>query len=287
MFGDISVSFPNLGIEIENMPVSFSVFGFEIAIYGIIIGIGVLAGMAIAFREAKVTGQNVDHYLDLAIYGIVSAIIGARLYYVIFEWDYFSKHPAEIINIRQGGLAIYGGIIAAIITGIVVSKVHKLNFFKVADTACPGLLLGQIIGRWGNFFNREAFGGNSDGLFAMRINTDDGIVRVDVPKGVDYIEGTKFIQVQPTFLYESAWNLVLLILILVFRRHKKFEGEVFAWYLGGYGFGRFFIEAMRTDQLIMPWLNVPVSQIVSAALFVFAVVFCAVKRYRIYKGKGE
>lgn len=285
MAKDLSVSFPNLGIEFYNLPVTVNIFGIEIAIYGIIIGIGALAGMLLAFYEAKKTGQNVEHYIDLALFGIIFAIIGARTYYVIFEWSYYSKHPSEILDLRNGGLAIYGGIIAGIITAAVVSKIHKIKFLKMADTACLGLITGQIIGRWGNFFNREAFGRNSTGLFSMLINTDDNIANVSVPEGVDYIEGTKFIQVQPTFLYESVWNLCLLILILILKKYKKFDGEVFAWYIGGYGIGRFIIEAYRTDQLIIPGLNIPISQVVSVIMVLVSVGMCVYMRLKLREKK--
>jgi len=281
MFGVVSIRFPNLGLVFKDLPVSINIFGIEVAIYGLLIAIGAMLGMLLAFREAKRTGQNVDHYVDLALFGIFFAIIGTRLFYVIFEWDYYSKHLGEIFNLRNGGLAIYGGIIAGILTGIVVSKVHKLNFFQVADTACIGLLTGQIIGRWGNFFNREVFGGNSDGLFAMQINTDDGIADVVVPESVDFIEGTKFIQVQPTFLYESVWNLFILIMIMAFRKHKKFHGEMFAWYIGGYGIGRFFIEGIRTDQLLIHGTNIPISQVVSVIMVIIAVAICIYNRVRL------
>ncbi len=266
MFG-AAISFPNLGIEIEKLKNTFSVFGVEIAFYGIIIGIGILAGAALSFREAKKTGQNIDNYIDLALYGVLFAIVGARLYYVLFEWDYYKDNLLEIFNLRKGGLAIYGGIIAAIITAYVLAKKKKLSFWEMADTGCIGLITGQIIGRWGNFFNREAFGGNSDGLFAMRIDTMDADVKVNVPNGVGFIDdANRYIQVQPTFLYESVWNLFVLILIMIFRKHKKYNGEVFLWYLFGYGLGRSFIEGMRTDQLLLPIVKFPVSQLLSILL---------------------
>lgn len=291
MFLDVSIRFPNLGIVLKDLPMSIEVFGFEIAFYGIIIAIGAIAGMALGFREARITGQNVEHYIDLALFGLIFAIIGARLYYVIFEWDQYKDNLLEIFNLRNGGLAIYGGIIAAIIVAIVVSRIHKLSFFKMADTGCIGLILGQIIGRWGNFFNREAFGGYTDGLFAMQININDGIVDVTVPEAlkdtVMYLSDGTFIQVQPTFLYESAWNLLVLILIMIFRKYKKFDGEVFAWYIGGYGIGRFIIESFRTDQLIMPVFNVPVSQVVSVVMVVAAVAICVGMRVRMKKGAGR
>lgn len=285
MYGQ-AISFPNLGIEIEKLSNTFSVFGVTIAFYGLIIGIGMLLGAALSFREAHRTGQNVDDYIDLALYGVIFAIIGARLYYVVFEWDYYSGHLDEIIRIDKGGLAIYGGIIAAVITCIVLAKIKKLSFWQMADTGCIGLITGQIIGRWGNFFNREAFGGDSDGLFAMRIDTWDTDVAVRVPESVHYIdEAGRYIQVQPTFLYESCWNLMVLILIMIFRKHKKYHGEMFLWYIFGYGVGRAIIEGFRTDQLLIPGIGVPVSQVLSIALAIITGTLLLYNRVKISKGK--
>lgn len=280
-----AISFPNLGIEIEKLNNTFTIFGIDIAFYGLIIGIGVLLGAALSFREAKKTGQSVDDYLDLALFGVIFAIIGARLYYVAFEWDYYGQHPGEIIRIDKGGLAIYGGIIAAVITCVTLARIKKLSFWQMADTGCIGLITGQIIGRWGNFFNREAFGGDSDGLFAMRIDTWDTDVAVRVPDAVHYIdEQNRYIQVQPTFLYESCWNLVVLILIMIFRKKKKYNGEVFMWYIFGYGVGRGIIEGMRTDQLIMPGVNLPVSQVLSIVLAVAVGIMLIYNRIKLSKG---
>lgn len=155
----MDIQFPNLHINIENLPKTFQVFGIDIAFYGCIIAFGILAGIVMACYIAKITGQDYNQYIDFAIYAIVFSVIGARLYYVVFSWDYYGQHPEEIINIRQGGLAIYGGVIAALITCFVYTRVKKMSFKTAADTGIYGLILGQIIGRWGNFFNREAFGG--------------------------------------------------------------------------------------------------------------------------------
>ena len=286
------VRFPHLGIEIEKLGKSISIGGFAIAYYGIIIAFGMVCGYLIAAWQAKRTGQDKEMYLDLALWDIIFAVIGARVYYVVFSWDYYSAHPLEIINIREGGLAIYGGVIAGIITCIVYTKIKKISFFKVADSVVLGLILGQIIGRWGNFFNREAFGqvATSKNPFMMRIFFDDNYSINQVPdavrigmenlKGMDLSE-IGYIQVQPTFLYESVWNLMVLILMLIFRKKKKFDGEVFLWYLFGYGIGRFVIEGFRTDQLIMPVTGWPVSQALSLVLAVVAVVVVVVKRVKI------
>lgn len=283
VLSDLSISFPNLGIDFYDLPNKITIFGFDIAIYGLIIGLGMIAGMIIAFREAKLTGQDTEDYVDLALYGIVFAIIGARLYYVIFQWNHYKDNIMEIFNLRKGGLAIYGGVIAAIITCAVVAKVKKKNFWQMADTGCLGVILGQIIGRWGNFFNREAFGGDTDGLFAMKINTWDHAVNgVNVPSGVSFIdEAGQYIQVQPTFLYESFLNLCLLVVIMIFRKKKKFHGEVFLWYMGGYGIIRAFVESMRTDQLILGNTGIPVSQLLAVLLAISStaiVVYMRIKK---------
>lgn len=284
---DYSIGFPNLGIELSDLPKSISIFGFEIAFYGLIIGFGIVMAMILAFREAKLTGQSVDDYIDLALVGIVASICGARLYYVIFEWDNYKDNLLEIFNIRQGGLAIYGGIITAIIVVFVMTRIKKKNFFQWCDTGCIAVLLGQIIGRWGNFFNREAFGGDSNGLFAMKINIEDPTIGgyVFVPESVTvHTEGAfDFILVQPTFLYESVANLCLLILIMLFRKKKVFHGEVFLWYMGGYGAIRAVVEGFRTDQLQIGDTGIAVSQVLGA---VMAVVCLGAWIYMRIKKKG-
>ena len=155
----MDIQFPNLHINIENLPKSFNFFGVDIAFYGCIIALGMILGIALVCYIAKTSGQDYNEYIDFALYAIIFSVIGARLYYVIFSWDYYGKHPNEILNIREGGLAIYGGVIAGVLVCLIYTRVKKLSFKKIADTAVYGLILGQIIGRWGNFFNREAFGG--------------------------------------------------------------------------------------------------------------------------------
>ena len=211
----MNINFPNLGIYLENVGKSVTVFNFEIAFYGMIIGLGVLAGITMAAILAKRTGQNPDTYYDLATYAVIISVLGARVYYVIFSWDYYKNHLLDIFNLRQGGLAIYGGVIAAIITTYVFSKCKKISFGLLLDTAGPGLILGQIIGRWGNFFNREAFGGYTNSLLAMQLPMD-AVRKSDITEQMlefaEVIDGVTYIQVHPTFLYESLWNLGVLII---------------------------------------------------------------------------
>lgn len=273
------IAFPNLGIYLENVPKNFSVFGFSIAFYGLIIGIGVLAGIVMAVHGAKVTGQNPDDYWDFSIYAIVFSIVGARLYYVIFSWNYYKDNLLEIFNLRKGGMAIYGAVIAAFVTLFVYTRVKKKSFWQMADTAVPGLVLGQIIGRWGNFMNREAFGDYSNGLLAMALPID-AVRQHEITENIasHIIEGTNYIMVHPTFLYESLWNVGVLVVLLLYRKHKKFEGEVSLMYLAGYGIGRFFIEGLRTDQLLLPIIGLPVSQLLGITMFVVCTIAIVVVR---------
>ena len=276
-----SIEFPNIGIHLESVGNHISVFGFDIAYYGIIIGFGILAWILIAVLEANRTGQNPEDYYDLAIYAVIFAIIGARIYYVVFSWDMYKDQLLSIFNIRQGGLAIYGGVIAAVITVIIFARIKKLSAPLLMDTAGLGLVAGQMIGRWGNFFNREAFGEYTDGLLAMRLPVD-AVRGSDITKmmreHMETVEGVSYIQVHPTFLYESLWCLLILVLLLVYRRHKKFNGEVFLLYLAGYGFGRFWIERLRTDQLLLPGIGFPVSQLLAGVLVVVSVGLIIYKR---------
>lgn len=271
----MNIHFPNLGIHLENVGKTISVFGFEIAYYGIIIGLGVVAGILMATHLAKKTGQDPDVYYDLAIYAVVLSVVGARLYYVIFSWEYYKDDLLSIFNLREGGLAIYGGVIAAVITVAVYCKIKKLSFGVLADTACPGLILGQILGRWGNFFNREAFGQYTDSLFAMQLPLD-AVRSSDVTEmmrnNMEVIDGINYIQVHPTFLYESLWNVGILVLMLWRSKHKTFDGEILLTYLFGYGIGRFLIEGLRTDQLLIPGTSVAVSQVLAILMAITSAV---------------
>lgn len=268
-----SISFPNLGIVFPHVGKSISVFGIEIAYYGIVIAAAMIAGIFLTMWAAKQTKQNPDNYFDLAMIAIVVAVICARIYYVVFSWDYYKENLWEVLNIRGGGLAIYGGVIGGVLTCFVFSKYKKMNPAQVMDTACLGLILGQAIGRWGNFFNREAFGRYTNGLLAMRLPmdalrmgevTEEMLSRKIVENGINYV------QVHPTFLYESLWNLAVLavLLSLTLKKNRKFHGEIFLGYLLLYGLGRFWIEGLRTDQLLLPGTAVPVSQLLSAILVI-------------------
>jgi len=255
--------------------------------YGVIIGLGFLIALLIISRVAKWTGQNPDDYWDVAIYIIIFSILGARIYYVFFAWDYYKDNPISVFNIRNGGLAIYGGVIAGFLTLFVYSRLKKKSFFLMGDTIMFGLVFGQVMGRWGNFTNREAFGEYTDSLLAMRLPIE--AVRsgeITELMKAHIVEGTNYIQVSPTFLYESLWNLCLFVILLLYCKHKKFDGEIILLYLGGYGLGRSWIESLRTDQLIMHTTGLPVSQMLAICLVIFAVAADVVVRVRLGK-KGQ
>jgi len=283
---DTNINFPNLHIFLEDVGKNIMIGDFAIAYYGMIIACGMMGGVLLAAAIAKKSGQDPDTYYDLAIYAILAALVGARLYYVAFKWEYYSQDLTRILNVREGGLAIYGGVIAAVITVYIYTRIKHLQFGLIADTAGPGLVLGQCIGRWGNFFNREAFGGYCDNIFAMQLPVSavrSSDITQELRENIMVVDGISYIQVHPTFLYESTWNFVLLILLLVYWKHRKFDGEVFLLYVLGYGIGRFWIESLRTDQLLLPVLNIPVSMVVAALMVIGAVVLIQVNKKKVIK----
>lgn len=226
-----NISFPNLGINLDHVGKSISIFGFEVAYYGIIIGAAILIGFLIAAAEAKRTRQNPEDYLDMGIIGVIAGIAGARIFYVVFSWDMYKDNLLDIFNLRQGGLAIYGGVIAAVITVFIMARVKHLSPFQILDTVAMAILNGQMLGRWGNFFNREAFGEYTDSLFAMRLPLDavrSGDVTELMRENIERIDGVSYIQVHPTFLYESLWCCALLIILVLYRKHKKYEASCFS-----------------------------------------------------------
>jgi phosphatidylglycerol:prolipoprotein diacylglycerol transferase len=265
------IAFPNLGIYLENVPKNFEVFGPTIAFYGLIIAVGMLLGFTLTNHESNRLGYPKDIWWDFAVPAILFSILGARLYYVIFSWEYYGKHLDQLFNIRGGGLAIYGGVIGGFLTLVVFCKIRKVNLWKMADVAVLGLLVGQIIGRWGNFMNREAFGGYTDGLFAMQLPIE-AVRQSDISADIamHIADGANYIQVHPTFLYESSLNLILLLVLWFYRKHKKFDGDMMLIYLGGYGIIRFFVEGLRTDQLQIGSTGIAVSQMLGLGLFVLS-----------------
>ena len=275
------LSFVNLGIKIQSLKNSINILGLDIAFYGIIIACGMLLGLVVATRDARRRGQNPDDYSDFALYAIIFSIIGARLYYVIFSWDLYKDNPIQILNIRGGGLAIYGGVIAAALTLYFFCRIKKKSFLEMADTGVLGLVTGQILGRWGNFFNMEAFGSYTNNLFAMQLRknlVNPAMISENLINNIVNVNGVEYIQVHPTFLYESTWNLFLLIFLLWYRKKQTFKGEIFYLYLGGYGLGRFIIEGLRTDSLMLFGTGIAVSQGLALLCFIISTIMIIINK---------
>ncbi len=211
-------------------PVAFEIFGIGVRWYGIIMATAMLIGLALVIYRGKKLGYESDLFVDLALWVLPSAVVGARLYYVIFEFDRYGGNILRMINIREGGLAIHGGVIGGVIAGYIYTKRKGLNMWQLADLVMPSLILGQAIGRWGNYINGEAHGGPTDLPWAIMV---DGVA------------------VHPTFLYESIWNLMVFFALLKLSSIKKFDGEIVCWYMILYSIGRFFIEGLRTDSLMI------------------------------------
>lgn len=264
------ISFPGLGINnITINPTAFTIFGHPIAWYGIIIACGLLTALLYGMVRAKFFGISVDDLSDIVIFAIIFGIIGARLYFVLFPYsgtttNEYLSNPITILYIWNGGLAIYGGIIAAFITGFVVAKIKKISVGAVFDIASLGFLIGQAIGRWGNFINQEAYGSSTNLPWRMVVN--------DQP-------------VHPCFLYESLWCVIGFIILHIYSKRRKFNGEIFLMYISWYSFGRFFIEGLRTDSLMLG--NLKISQLVAAILFISAVTLLVYKRINLKKAITE
>ncbi|MCF0229034.1 MAG: prolipoprotein diacylglyceryl transferase [Parasporobacterium sp.] len=283
------IRFPHLGISIPDFDRGFSIFGIRIAFYGILIALSVLIAVILCVRQAKRTGQNPSDYYDLAIICVLSAIVGARIYYILFNIEYYIDNPSEILNIRNGGLAIYGGIIGGFIAAFIVCRVKKISVLQALDTAAPTIALGQAIGRWGNFFNLEAYGDYTDCVFAMQIRAADasGVITDNIRNHMVNINGTDYIQVHPTFLYESVWCFLLFAAIMLFRKYASYNGEILLWYLGGYGLERMIVEGLRTDSLKIGNTGIPVSQLLSAVLLAGSLTVLIIMRINIKGRKNK
>ncbi len=280
----MDIAFPNLGIYLHNVPQAFYIGSFRVALYGCMIALGMLCGILMATHIAKKTKQSPDTYWDISIWLIIFSLVGARIYYVIFFWDAYKDDLLQIFNVRAGGLAIYGGVLGGILTAYIYCVIKKLYLPEILDTAVFGLLVGQIIGRWGNFFNREVFGGYTDGLLAMRLPVAAVRERdITAELASKMSEGVNYIQVHPTFLYEGLWNLGVLLFLLVFLKHRRFKGEMFLLYLAGYGIGRAWIEAIRTDQLYITGTSIPVNLVMG--VFMAAASITAIVIIRLRSGK--
>lgn len=285
-----TIIFPNLHITLENVGQNISIGGFSIAFYGMIIGCGMLIAMLYILHEAKRLGYSEDAYMDVTLVTIVCGVIGARLYYVMFRWDLYKDNLLSILNLRTGGLGIYGGIIVGLITVVIMCKIKKLDLLNSLDILLVGVIIGQIMGRWGNFFNREAFGEYTNNLFAMQLPRN--AVRAEditdsMLANITSIDGVEFISVHPTFLYESMWNVMILLIMLFISRHKKFSGEVAVTYFIGYGIGRFIIEGLRTDQLKIWGSNIPISQVVAIIMIVIGIAITVTKISQLHQKNSK
>lgn len=268
------IYFPNLHLSFQFDPIAFSIAGLPIYWYGIILTTGMIVGTFLSSQIAKKQGIDPNTIIDFVMYDLIFAIIGARLYYVCFNWDYYKQHWIEIFNIRQGGIAIYGAIIASVIVAFIYTRIKKIPFFQFADIAVFGLTIGQVIGRYGNFVNREAFGDYTNSLFAMRIIKNQAKLPLseEILNNTIIENGLEYIQVHPTFFYESCWNILLLCFLFIYKRYQKKEGELFFVYLIGYGIGRFWVEGLRTDQLLIGGSSVAISQVVAIFSIIMGII---------------
>ena len=250
-----TISFPDLGLELNPSRIAFTVFGKDVYWYGIIIALGFALAVIYGMRRVKAFGLTEDNILDMLFVAVPSAIVCARLYYCIFNWKAYASNPISVLYIWEGGIAIYGAVIGAVVSVLIFCKVKKMPFGPYGDIGALGLLIGQMVGRWGNFMNREAHGEFYDGFLKMGIDTGNGEV----------------LYYHPTFLYESVWNLIGFILLHFYSKKRKFDGEVFILYVAWYGLGRAWIEGLRTDSLYLFGTGIRVSQFLAAASAVLAI----------------
>ncbi len=278
------IVFPNLGWEFDVNPTAFTVFGIEIQWYGILITLGLILAMLYCFPKMKKFGIDPDRAIDAVIGGVIGGILGARIYYVLLRWDSYAGDWKSIFNFRGGGLAIYGGLIGAVAVGLVICKIRKVKVLPMLDVAVIGFLIGQGIGRWGNFVNQEAFGTNTDNLFAMT----GGTIQQTIIDEAAYLDGSMYqagieisekFAVHPCFLYESVWCLLGVVVLSLMIKRRKFDGQLFLTYLAWYGAERFVVEGLRTDSLMFG--NMRASQALSAVLAVTAVILMTVMLFKV------
>ncbi|WP_295087684.1 prolipoprotein diacylglyceryl transferase [Ruminococcus sp.] len=268
------IVFPKLGWSFHIDPTAFTIFGFEIQWYGIIITLGLILALCYVLPKMKRFGIDYDRAIDVIICGVIGGIIGARAYYVLMKWEDYRGDWKAIINTRNGGLAIYGGIIGAFLVGYIVARIRKVKVLPMLDITVIGLLLGQGIGRWGNFINQEAFGINTDSFLGMTGGTIQRTISNNMQIGGEmYFNDVKVLwenPVHPCFLYESAWCLLGFALLAFLSKRRKYDGQIFLMYLAWYGAERFIVEGLRTDSLMLG--NIRISQALSAVLFVLSVI---------------
>lgn len=273
-----TVKFPFINLEFKINRVAFSIFNIDIYWYAIIIATGIILAFIYCNKEAKRQGMDKDLFVDILLWGIPSGVIGGRLYYVIFKWDYYSKNLSEIFALRDGGLAIYGAIIFSVIAVYIYLKKHKTNTLKVFDIGAIGLLIGQAVGRWGNFFNQEAFGGNTSLPWGMTSEKIVSYLEKLKAKGIDVDPA---LPVHPTFLYECLWNVTGIIIFNYLIKRKKFDGQIFFGYIIWYGFGRMLIEGLRTDSLYLGGIRI--SQLIGGMSVIIGITIYFLLRKKVLK----
>ena len=251
------ISFPELGLSFNPSRVALSIGSKAIYWYGIIIAVGFLLAVIYAIKRSEQFGLTQDNIIDMLICAVPSAVVCARLYYCIFRWDLYRDNPISMLYVWEGGLAIYGGVIGAVLAVIIFTKVTKIRTAAMLDVGGLGLMIGQSIGRWGNFINREAHGGLTDSFLRMGLTDGAGAT----------------VYVHPTFLYESLWNILGFVILHFYSKRRRYDGQIFVMYLGWYGLGRMFIEGLRTDSLYLGSTNLRVSQLLAGLCVVFAVFF--------------
>lgn len=274
------IVFPKLGIDINVKSEAFSIGNFNIQWYGIIITFGLILAMIFGFSQMKKYGIDSDRAVDAVIGGIIGGIVGARTYYVAMEWDSYAGNIKEIINIRNGGLAIYGGIIGSVLAGCIIAKIRKVKILPLLDVAGMSFLIGQGIGRWGNFTNHEAFGYNTSSVFGMSSGKIQERISLmnDTSLSPDY-------PVHPCFLYESFFCLSGFLVLYLISKHRKYDGQMFVMYIGWYGLERFFIEGLRTDSLMIG--NIRVSQVLALVCFISSVIILIIAGNKVKRMNGE
>ena len=270
-----AINFPNLGLNFESVGYRISIFGIEISYYGILLALAIILGVCVILMEARYTGQHPEDYLELAIFALPAAIIGARLYYVIFSWSTYKSSLGRIFRFWEGGYAFYGGLFAAILVIVIFANLRQMWTAEVLDTATIGLVLGQAVASFGSFFNREGFGEYTDGLFAMQLPIEAlriADVTDKMRNHIIEIEGVRFVQVSPLFFYQFVLCMVLFVVLLIHLRNKEFDGEIFLIFIAVESAFRIWMEGVRTDALCLPFFQISVSRVVAVILLLVSVV---------------
>ena len=279
-----TLSFPGLGVSFELNRVAFTIGNLPVYWYGIMIATGFLLGMVYVFKRSKEFGIDIDRFIDVIVVSTIGAIIGARIYYVAFKWDYYSEHLNEVFSLRNGGIAIYGGLIGAFLVGYFMCRYKKIKVLSATDIIVGGFFIGQCIGRWGNFFNIEAFGGNTSLPWGMTSNSIASYLashKAELEAIGMNIDPN--MPVHPTFFYESLWCLIGFIIIALYTKHRKYDGELTLMYAAIYGAERFIVEGLRTDSLM--WGSLRVSQVLAGICVIICIAALIVLNKKYKEGK--